>query len=212
MRSAVHRAFVFAEGFCVRCEFLCGLWFEASCVLCGLGFEASCVLCGLAGVGESDEREQFRLDGKRIWLDGKRRWLERDRLYREQSHLLWRWDFVGLLASVCGLLFGLFLTFFIGLSAQRDLKLKLDYYGLPITYGPEVIVSMEQWELAFYEFGEMAQIGEGIAFLSLPGVLIFGALFCRRYFSEEARSRRILDREEWLDAERRRRQEGSQDD
>ena len=108
--------------------------------------------------------------------------LERERRRREQKHLLWRWDFVGLLASVCGLLFGLFLTFFIGLSAQRDLKLKLDYYGLPITYGPEVIVSMEQWELAFYQFGEMAQIGEGIVFLFLPGVLVFGALFLSALF------------------------------
>ena len=48
--------------------------------------------------------------------------------------------------------------------------------------------------------------------LSFPCGLFFGVFFLLRFFSAEARYRRILDREEWLAAERRRRQEGRQVD
>lgn len=47
---------------------------------------------------------------------------------------------------------------------------------------------------------------------SMPSALFFALVCLCRYFSAEARYRRILDREEWLAAERRRRQEGGQDD
>ena len=69
----------------------------------------------------------------------------------------------------------------------------------------------EMWEkMRWYAF--LFELGCWIFSCSLLGVLVFGSVFCRRYFSAEARYRRILDREEWLDAERRRRQEGGQVD
>ncbi len=157
----------------------------------------------------NQKREQFR-------LDGKRRWLERDRLYREQSHLLWRWDFVALLASVCGLLIGMFL--------RNSAITEHDFLAIPSGLsGREYLVAIDWFHSVRDELEESARFWGSVSFFSLIGVLVFGALFCRRYFSAEierclryfsaeARLRRRVDYEERLEEERRRRREGGQDD
>ena len=156
----------------------------------------------------NQKREQFR-------LDGKRRWLERDRLYREQSHLLPGWDWNGLVVSVCGLLGGLVLM---GVSASEESVFRHIFESALEDEDSAMILWMElgmpsaeeMWEkMRWYAF--LFELGCWIVFLSFPCVLVSGFVFCRRYFSEEARYRRIVDREEGLKAERRRR-EGRQDD
>ena len=161
-------------------------------------------------------REQFRLDGKRIWSDGKRRWLERDRLYREQSHLLPGWDWNGLVVSVCCLLGGLVLM---GVSASEESVLRSvvesalgDDDSFMILWMELGMPSAEEVREKMRWYAFLFELGCWIFSCSLLGALYFGLVFCHRYFSAEARYRRILDREEWLDAERRRRQEGRQDD
>ena len=61
-------------------------------------------------------------------------------------------------------------------------------------------------------FGVFFDVGMWTIIFSLLGIPLFGVVFCRRYFSAEARYRRIVDREERLEAERRRRREGGQVD
>ena len=144
------------------------------------------------------KREQFQ-------LDGKRRWLEKDRLYREQSHLLPGWDWNGLVVSVCCFLVGLFCWWF-GRSTFYGLRDHYDRVGDIGIEDPEGFYHTLKGANLFWDFGGW------IVFLSFPCVLVSGFVFCRRFFSAEARYRRIVDREEGLKAERRRRQEGGQDD
>lgn len=126
-----------------------------------------------------------------------------------KSHLLWRWDFKGLLASVCGLLIGMFL--------RNSAITEHDFLVIPSGLSrQEEPVAIAWFNSVRDELEESARFWGGVSFLSLIGVLVFGALFCRRYFSAEvqfclryfsaeARYRRIVDREERLEAERRRR-------
>lgn len=141
--------------------------------------------------------------------------LERERRRREQNHLRSGWDWNWLVASICGFLFGAFLIW-AGDSMQKDMNRAIDEdddgrFPL-VVWGETVFTNQAQFNKTFEMHGRVFIFGFWIALPSLLGVLIFGVKFCRRYFSAEARYRRILDREEWLAAERRRRQEGRQDD
>ena len=124
---------------------------------------------------------------------------ERNKAKKEKnmkSHLLWRWDFWGLLSSVCMGLGCYCLPRLLVGGAQAN----LDSGDVD---GAEIVMLMLDGLFPFLLVG---------FWLSFPCGLFFGVKFCRRFFSAEARSRRILDREEWLDADRRRRQEGGQVD
>ena len=141
--------------------------------------------------------------------------LDRDRRRREQSHLLWRWDFKGLLVFVCGFPLGWVLMFPFGDWAQGSLKQAAREdpdQSFPIEFGGVELKSLEEAMSLFNFMDGVFLTGVWVVFLSLLGVLFFGVEFCRRYFSAEARYRRIVDREDGLKAERRRRQEGGQVD
>ena len=100
-----------------------------------------------------------------------------------KKHLLKRWDFFGLLFSLCGVVLGVFWM----LYWRRINHYSQDWMGVDLN----LVVPA-------FEFGFLAVCG---------GFLFFCVVFCRRYFSAEARCRRIVDREERLEAERRRRRE-----
>lgn len=126
----------------------------------------------------------WRASANRKWEQEHLRRLDRDRRRREQNHLLWRWDFKWLLASICVLLFGLFLLW-AGDSGQSFLKQALDehqYY--PVKWASHVFWSYEEWESEFNNFGSMAMTGVKIGLISLLGVLVFwrgvlsSLLFC----------------------------------
>ena len=140
--------------------------------------------------------------------------LARDRR-PEQNHLLWRWDFKGLLVFVCGFPLGWVLMFPFGDWAQGRLKQAAREdpdQSFPIEFGGVELKSLEEAMSLFNFMDGVFLTGVWVVFLSLFGVLFFGVKFCRRFFSAEARYRRIVDREDWLAAERRRRQEGGQGD
>ena len=111
--------------------------------------------------------------------------LERDRCRRERNHLLWRWDFKWLLASVCILLFGLFLLW-VGDSGQSFLKQALDehqYY--PVKWAGHVFWSYEEWKSEFDNFGSVVMTGVRIAFFlclvfSFLAFCFVGVIFLRR--------------------------------
>ena len=173
----------------------------------------------------ADWKQERRREAKLEWEREKREAeelrrceerLERERRRREQSHLLWRWDFVALLASVCGLLIGMFL--------RNSAITEHDFLAIPSGLsGREYLVAIDWFHSVRDELEESARFWGSVSFLSLIGVLVFGALFCRRYFSAEierclryfsaeARLRRRVDYEERLEEDRRRRREGGQDD
>ena len=142
--------------------------------------------------------------------------LERERRRREQSHLLPGWDWNGLVVSVCCLLGGLVLM---GVSAWEESVFRSVFESALWDDDSFMILWMElgmpsaeeMWEkMRWYAF--LFEVGDWVFTISLVCALCFGVVFCRRYFSAEARYRRILDREEGLKAERRRRQEGGQVD
>ena len=127
------------------------------------------------------------------------------------KHLLWQWDFRCLLPTVCGLLFGSFLcwlgyTSLLGL--QEDAR-KANYdFPMPIYSGHSEALSFADLEDNLRIWRNIARFGFWVALISLPFVPVFGVKFCRRYFSAKARYQRIVDREERLEEERRRRREG----
>lgn len=137
--------------------------------------------------------------------------LERVRRCRHRNHLRSGWDWNWLVASVCVFLFGAFLIL-VGDSVQRGLNkaAQRSNYMFPMEYGGWEIASLLEWHGKFDKSGVMVEVGFWIAQPSLLGVLVFGLVFCCRYFSAEARYRRMVDREERLDAERRRRREDNE--
>ena len=142
---------------------------------------------------------------------------ERNKAKKEKnmkSHLLPGWDWNWLVTSVCGFCFGVFLIWG-GDGMQEDMNRAIDEdddgrFPL-VVWGETVFTNQAQFNKSFEMHGRVFIFGLGIALPSLLGVLVFGSVFCRRYFSAEARYRRIVDKEEWLAADRRRRQEGGQD-
>lgn len=130
--------------------------------------------------------------------------LDRERRRRERNHLLWRWDFIGLLSSV-GTGFGCW-------GMYHFLR------GVMWSVANQAIRTEEDAEFVLFMasllpvFKWIMLLLSRLFLLSFPCGLFFGVFFLLRFFSAKARYRRIVDREEGLKAERRRRQEGRQDD
>jgi len=122
-----------------------------------------------------------------------------------RNHLAKGWDRNWLIAFICLFLFGLFWAF---VGAWTQMSLNDAFADEDAWLDDKTIFWIDEeltvngWESEF-EFAEsMTSFGRMFALLSFVGVLIFGYLFCSRYFSYEARCRRIVDWEEELKRQR----------
>lgn len=93
-------------------------------------------------------------------------------------------------------------------SWQVKLNQALEDQSFPMILPGMELGSVEEWHLVFDRFDSIFHFSVVVVLLSFLGSIVFGVLFCRRYFSAEARCQRRLDFEDRLEEERRRRRKG----